>query len=126
MGATRWTLVTIARAGLLTALIDGAFSSVLSVAFYHSTVTRLFQGVAATLLGPDALAGGPRTALIGVLMHTGSWGTCSLLAYRLSPRSAHSARCCRAGLPSNVYGTPHLQDHIRGRSTHPARHGHAR
>ncbi|SRR6266852_3402619 len=82
MGATRWTLVTVARAGLLTALIDGAFSSVLSVAFYHSTVTRLFQGVAATLLGPDALAGGPRTALIGVLMHIGvafGWSAVFLL-----------------------------------------------
>jgi hypothetical protein len=71
MDATRRALVTIARAGLLTAFTDGAFSSVLSVAFYHSTVTRLFQGVAATLLGPDALAGGARTALIGVLMHIG-------------------------------------------------------
>jgi hypothetical protein len=52
-------------------VIDGLFSSVLSVAFYGSTVTRLFQGVAATLLGPSALTGGTRTALIGVLMHFG-------------------------------------------------------
>ena len=59
------------RAGLLTALIDGTFSSVLSVFFYHSTVARLFQGVASTLLGPSALEGGTRTALIGVLMHIG-------------------------------------------------------
>ena len=42
------------RAGLLTAITDGLFSSVLSVAFYNSTVQRLFQGVASTLLGPDA------------------------------------------------------------------------
>lgn len=41
------------RAWLLTALIDGPFSSVLSVAFYHSTVARLFQGVA-------SIAGGIR------------------------------------------------------------------
>ena len=71
MDAARLALVTIGRAGLLTAFTDGAFSSVLSVAFYHSTVTRLFQGVASTLLGPDAFAGGTRTALIGVLMHIG-------------------------------------------------------
>jgi len=59
------------RAGAATAVIDGLFSSVLSAYFYHSTVTRLFQGVAATLLGPSALNGGTRTALVGVLMHVG-------------------------------------------------------
>jgi hypothetical protein len=63
---SRWV-----RAGLLTGVIDGLFSSVLSVAFYHSTVQRLFQGVASTLLGIDALNGGTRTFLIGVLMHFG-------------------------------------------------------
>jgi hypothetical protein len=61
----------LARAGFLTALVDGLFSSVLSVAFYDSTVQRLFQGVAATLLGPEAFDGGVRTAAIGVLMHLG-------------------------------------------------------
>jgi hypothetical protein len=50
---------------------DGLFSSVLSVAFYHSTVTRLFQGVASTLLGPAALTGGAGTAAVGMLMHVG-------------------------------------------------------
>jgi len=64
-------LSRLVRAGLLTALIDGLFSSVLSVAFYNSTVARLFQGVASTLLGPAALTGGTRTAVIGVLMHIG-------------------------------------------------------
>jgi hypothetical protein len=59
------------RAGLLTGVIDGLFSSILSVFFYDSTVTRLFQGVASTLLGKAALEGGTRTALIGVLMHFG-------------------------------------------------------
>ena len=59
------------RAGLLTGIIDGLFSSVLSVAFYQSTVTRLFQGVASTLVGPGALQGGAATAVLGVLMHFG-------------------------------------------------------
>ena len=59
------------RAGLLTAVSDGLFSSVLAAVFYHSTVTRLWQGVASTLLGPEALNGGTSTALIGVLMHFG-------------------------------------------------------
>ena len=61
----------LAQSGLLTALVDGLFSSGLSVAFYGSTVQRLFQGVAATLLGPEAFDGGLRTAVIGVLMHIG-------------------------------------------------------
>jgi len=59
------------RAGLTTAVSDGLFSSVLSVAFYHSTVTRLFQGVASTLLGPAAFTGGAGTAAVGILMHIG-------------------------------------------------------
>ena len=59
------------RAGAVTAVVDGLFSSVLSAFFYGSTVTRLFQGVAATLLGPSAFDGGTRTALVGILMHVG-------------------------------------------------------
>jgi len=59
------------RAGAATAVVDGLFSSVLSAFFYGSTVTRLFQGVAATLLGPSAFDGGTRTALVGILMHVG-------------------------------------------------------
>ncbi len=57
------------RAGILTGIVDGLFSSILSAVFYGSTVTRLWQGVAATLLGSAALNGGMRTALVGVLMH---------------------------------------------------------
>jgi len=77
------------RAWLLTAICDGLFSSVLSVAAYHSTVERLFQGVASTLLGKAALDGGPRTALIGVLMHFGvafGWSTVFFLLVLRSSR----------------------------------------
>jgi hypothetical protein len=69
--STRDALSRLVRAGLLTGLTDGLFSSILSVAFYHSTVERLFQGVASTLLGKGALDGGTPTAFIGVLMHFG-------------------------------------------------------
>ena len=58
-------------AGLLTGIIDGLFSSVLSVAFYDSSVPRLFKGVASVLLGADALNGGAATVAIGILMHFG-------------------------------------------------------
>jgi hypothetical protein len=77
------------RAGLLTAVSDGLFSSVLAVAFYHSTVQRLFQGVASTLLGPDALKGGWPTALVGIGMHVAvafGWSAVFLLlVMRLRP-----------------------------------------
>jgi hypothetical protein len=60
----------IVRAGLLTALSDGLFACVLTF-FYGSTVMRLWQGVAATVLGPRAFDGGLQTAAVGVLMHVG-------------------------------------------------------
>jgi len=59
------------RAGVLTAVTDGLFSSVLAAFVYGSTVTRLWQGVASVLLGAAAFEGGSRTAAIGVLMHVG-------------------------------------------------------
>ncbi|MPY89092.1 MAG: hypothetical protein GEU99_14335 [Luteitalea sp.] len=67
----RDVLPRLVRAGLVTGVIDGLFSSVLNVFAYGSTVTRLFQGVAATLLGKAALDGGTSTAAVGVLMHFG-------------------------------------------------------
>jgi len=78
----RHPLSRLIRAWLSTAVIDGLFSSVLSVAFYGSTATRLFQGVASTLLGKEALNGGTRTALVGLLMHFGvalGWSSVFLL-----------------------------------------------
>jgi hypothetical protein len=70
------------RAGLLTAVSDGLFSSVLAAFFYGSTVTRLWQGVASVLLGAAAFEGGSQTAAIGVLMHVGvafGWSAVFLL-----------------------------------------------
>jgi hypothetical protein len=79
----------VARAGALTGVIDGLFSSVLSVAFYQSTTQRLFQGVASTLLGPKAFTGGGLTFAIGVLMHFGvafGWSVVFLLIVKRSRR----------------------------------------
>jgi hypothetical protein len=70
------------RAGLVTGVTDGLFSSILSALFYGSTVTRLFQGVASVLIGAAALDGGARTAALGVLMHFGvalGWSAVFLL-----------------------------------------------
>ena len=95
-------------AGILTAIVDGLFSSLLSAVFYGSTVQRLFQGVAATLLGPDALSGGTRTALIGVLMHVGvafAWSAVFLVLFWSWPwiREATMTRAGVAGVAA-VYG----------------------
>jgi hypothetical protein len=76
-------LSRLVRAGVATGIVDGLFSSVLSVVFYHSTVTRLFQGVASVLFGPEALEGGTRMAAIGLLMHFAvafGWSAVFLLA----------------------------------------------
>jgi hypothetical protein len=74
------------RAWLLTAIIDGLFACVQAV-FSGSTVTRLFQGVASTLLGADAYQGGVSTALVGLLMHFGvalGWSVVFLALYSAS------------------------------------------
>jgi len=73
------------RAGLLTAVTDGLFSSVLVVAAYDSTVTRLWQGVACVLLGPRAFEGGLRTTLVGIAMHVAvafTWSAVFLVLVR--------------------------------------------
>jgi hypothetical protein len=58
------------RAGLLTGVTDGLFASVQSVVT-GSTLMRLWQGVASTVLGKAAFDGGVPTALLGVVMHFG-------------------------------------------------------
>jgi hypothetical protein len=65
----RFSVSSLVRAGLLTGVIDGLFSSILSVAAYGSTVARLFQGVASVPLGRAALEGGTPTAALGLLIH---------------------------------------------------------
>src|SRR5882724_2087439 len=81
-------LFRLVRAGLVTGVTDGLFSSLLSAFVYGSTVTRLWQGVASTLLGAAAFEGGVGTAAIGVLMHFGvafAWSAVFLLLVLSSP-----------------------------------------
>jgi hypothetical protein len=77
-------LPRLVRAWLLTAVSDGLFSSCLAAFAYGSTVTRLWQGVASVPLGPSALEGGTRTALIGIALHFTvalTWAVVFLLLY---------------------------------------------
>jgi hypothetical protein len=76
------------QAWLLTGVIDGAFSGTLSAVFYGSTAARLFQGVAATVLGAAAFDGGSRTAAIGVALHFGVALAWSVVFLVVSSRSA--------------------------------------
>jgi uncharacterized membrane protein YagU involved in acid resistance len=59
------------RAGLLTGVTDGLFATVQSAVTPGSTVMKLWQGVASTVLGKSAYDGGVPTALLGLLMHFG-------------------------------------------------------
>jgi hypothetical protein len=83
----RDALSRLLRAGLLTAVVDGLFSSALTVLAYHTPVSKLWQRVASTLLGPSALDGGMRTVLIGLMMHVCvafAWSAVFLLLYMRS------------------------------------------
>lgn len=83
------SLAPLLGAGLLTGVSDGLFASVLHVFAYGSTVTRLWQGVASVLLGPRAFEGGPRTAVLGLLMHFGvafAWSAVFLFLVLRWPR----------------------------------------
>ncbi len=71
MPACRIDPRVLVRAWLLTAALDGLFSSVLTVVFYHSTFARLWQGVAATIVGPSAFDRGASTVWLGLVMHFG-------------------------------------------------------
>ena len=77
-------LARLVRAGLITGIVDALFSSALSVFAYGSTATRLWQGVASTVLGRQALEGGTAMAAVGLLMHFGvafAWSAVFLLLY---------------------------------------------
>jgi hypothetical protein len=95
-------------AWLLTAITDALFSSVLSVAFYHSTVARLWQGVASTLLGKTAFDGGLRTTAIGLLIHFGvafAWSAVFLILFENSARIRRAVRSDYGVLKvASVYG----------------------
>lgn len=85
----RDTTSRLLRAWLVTAVVDALFSSILVSVFYHSTVMRLWQGVASVLLGKGALDGGTTTAVIGLLMHFGvafAWTAVFLFLYTRSAR----------------------------------------
>ena len=86
------------RAGALTGASDALFASVLSVTYLHSTVARVWQGVAAVPFGPRAIDGGTAWALVGLLIHFSvalTWSAVFLVAVN------------RVGLIRRVLATRH-------------------
>ena len=78
------------RAGLITGVVDGLFSSALSELAYGSSAARLFRGVAAVPFGEAALEGGAHFVALGVLLHLGvafAWSAVFLLAMQRSARA---------------------------------------
>lgn len=72
------------KAWLLTAVVDGLFSSVLSAFVYGSTVTALWIGVGSTAFGAGAFGGGNALAAAGLVTHfcvALAWSTIFLIAY---------------------------------------------
>lgn len=74
------------KAWLLTAIVDGLFSSALSAFAYGSTVAQLWRGVASTALGPGIFTGlgTDMQVIAGLMIHAFvalAWSTIFFVAY---------------------------------------------
>ena len=67
--ATSAAVHAVLRAWPATAAWDFVCASALGVFAYHSTVPRLWQGVASTVIGPGALQMGAAGVMIGLALH---------------------------------------------------------
>lgn len=94
------------RAGLLIGVVDFLFASVLGAVFYGSTVARVWQGVASTLVGSAALGRGTPMVLLGILIHFGVAFTWTAVFLLLFERSARSRRVTAS--PLGVLGVAAL------------------
>ena len=102
----------VARAALRTWLVTAAWdfvcASALSVFAYHSTFGRLWQGVAATALGPRALDMGAWGVVAGLALHllvAFTWSTLFVLALATSERLRRVvSRAAGAFVVACVYG----------------------
>lgn len=83
------------RTGCALAIVDGFSAYALSLVFFgHPTFERVFQGVAAAMLGKAAYSLGTEGMLIGLAMHTlvaFTWATLYYVVYRKSPALQRTA-----------------------------------
>ena len=67
-------------------MLDGLFAIALGVWWRHrTTYAGVFQGIASNLIGPTAMQGGARTALLGLAIHffiATTWAAIFILAAR--------------------------------------------
>ena len=90
------------RAWALITVVDGIFATLLPVVAYGHPLGRVWQGVAAVLIGRAAIEGGARTILFGLVMHATValvWTTVFLILVLLSP---HLRRI--AATPAGIVG----------------------
>jgi len=82
----RGELATVVRTGCVLAIVDGFSAYALGLLFFgHPPFARVFQGVAAALLGKEAYTLGTEGMLIGLAMHTAvafAWATLYYMVYR--------------------------------------------
>jgi hypothetical protein len=74
------------EAGLVTGVIDGLWAVALTL-IYGRSLTRLWQGIAATLFGERMFDGGMATVALGIAMHFGvafAWSAVFLVLIRRS------------------------------------------
>lgn len=84
---TKITAIAILATWLVTAAWDFVCATMLSVVAYGSTFSRLWQGVASTVLGPAALTMGARGVAAGLGLHmlvAFVWSAAFVLAVRRS------------------------------------------
>ena len=80
---------------LVTAAWDAVCATALSVLAYHATAPRLWQGVAATVLGSSALDGGAPTVAAGLALHAAvalTWSAIFVAAVRAWPALRRAIR----------------------------------
>lgn len=107
MARKSFTLATLAT-WLVTAVWDFVCATMLSVFAYGSTVSRLWQGVAATVLGPEALTMGARGVAVGLGLHllvALAWSAIFVLALDRSSALRRAVRSPRGAIAvALVYG----------------------
>jgi hypothetical protein len=86
MRSDRSPMARLVEAGLATAVIDGMWAVVLTY-LYGRSLTRLWQGIAATVFGEGMYDGGMATVLLGIAMHVGvafAWSAVFLIILQRS------------------------------------------
>lgn len=104
----RTAIRSIARSGLVVAIVDGTWAVVLwTLILQRATAAQVFLGVARALLGPDAREAGAPGVALGVALHLSvatAWSAVYLLLLRAWPSLRRLAAGRAAPLVGMAYG----------------------